>query len=42
MNKGIRGFELLHSVQSVVDDKNGLIVNAEAVNDTNDIDQFAR
>ena len=29
-------------VQSVVDDKKGLIVHAEAVNDVNDLNQFAR
>ena len=31
-----------YNVQSVVDDKNGLIVHAEAVNDVNDRNQFAR
>ena len=30
-----------YSVQSVVDDKNGLIVHADAVSDANDSDQFA-
>jgi len=32
----------LKFVQSVVDDKNGLIVHAEPVNDTSDINQFAK
>jgi len=31
-----------YNVQSVVDDENGLIVHAEAVNDVNDCNQFAR
>lgn len=31
-----------YNVQSVVDDKNGLIVHAEAINDVNDRNQFAR
>ena len=40
--RSIQGKHASYNVQSVVDDKNGLIVNAEAVNDTNDINQFAR
>lgn len=31
-----------YNVQSVIDDKNGLIVHAEVVNDVNDRNQFAR
>jgi transposase len=31
-----------YNIQSVIDDKNGLIVHAEAVNDVNDRNQFAR
>jgi transposase len=31
-----------YNVQSVIDDKNGLIVHAEAINDVNDRNQFAR
>ncbi len=31
-----------YNVQSVIDDKNGLIVHAETVNDVNDRNQFAR
>lgn len=37
----IQGKHASYNVQSVVDDKNGLIVNAEAVNDTSDVNQFA-
>jgi len=38
----IQGKHASYNVQSVVDDKNGLIVHAEAVNDKNDLKQFAR
>jgi len=40
--RSIQGKHASYNVQSVVDDKNGLIVHAEAVNDTSDINQFAR
>jgi len=40
--KSIHGKHASYNVQSVVDDKNGLIVNAEAVNDATDVNQFAR
>lgn len=40
--RSIQGKHASYNIQSVVDDKNGLIVNAEAVNDTNDLKQFAR
>ncbi len=39
--RSIQGKHASYNVQSVVDDKNGLIVHAEAVNDTSDINQFA-
>ena len=38
----IQGKHASYNVQSVVDDKNGLIVHAEAVNDATDQNQFAR
>jgi transposase len=38
----IQGKHASYNVQCVVDDKNGLIVNAEAVNDATDVNQFAR
>lgn len=38
----IQGSHASYNVQSVVDDKNGLIVQAEAVNDTNDLNQFSQ
>ena len=38
----IHGKHASYNVQSVVDDKKGLIVHAEAVNDVNDLNQFAR
>jgi len=37
----IQGKHASYNVQSVVDDKNGLIVHTEAVNDKNDLKQFA-
>jgi transposase len=40
--KSIDGKHASYNVQNVVDDKNGLIVNAEAVNDATDVNQFAR
>lgn len=40
--RSIQGKHASYNVQSVVDDKNGLIVHAEAVNDTSDLKQFAR
>ena len=38
----VQGKHASYNVQSVVDDKNGLILNAEAVNDTSDVNQFAQ
>lgn len=38
----IQGSHASYNVQSVVDDEHGLIVHAEAVNDTSDVNQFAR
>ncbi len=38
----IHGKHASYNVQSVIDDKNGFIVHAEAVNDTSDLNQFAR
>ena len=40
--RSIQGKHASYSVQSVVDDKNGLIVHAAAGNDTNDLKQFSR
>jgi transposase len=40
--RSIQGSHASYNVQSVVDDKNGLIVHAEAVNDVTDANQFAR
>lgn len=40
--KSIHGKHASYNVQSVVDDKNGLIVSAEAVNDATDVNQFAQ
>jgi transposase len=40
--RSIQGKHASYNVQSVVDDKNGLIVHAEAVNDTSDLKQLAR
>lgn len=31
-----------YNVQAVVDDQHGLLVHVEAVNDTSDVNQFAR
>ncbi len=41
MMKGPQGTHNSYSMQSVVDDKNGLIVHADAVNDANDSQQLA-
>jgi transposase len=38
----IQGSHASYNVQSVVDDKHGLIVHAEAVSETNDANQFAQ
>jgi hypothetical protein len=38
----IQGSHTSYNVQSVVDDKHGLIVHAEAVNETSDVNQFAQ
>ena len=38
----IQGSHASYNVQSVTDDKHGLIVNADVVKDTGDINQFAR
>jgi transposase len=38
----LQGKHASYNVQSVVDDKNGLIVHAEAVNNVNDLHQFTR
>jgi transposase len=40
--RSIQGKHASYNVQSVVDDKNGLIVHAEAVQDATDVNQFAR
>jgi transposase len=40
--RSIQGSHASYNVQSVVDEKNGLIVHAEAVNETSDLNQFAR
>lgn len=40
--RSIQGKHASYNVQSVVDDRNGLIVHAEAVNDATDLNQFAR
>ncbi len=39
---GIQGSHASYNVQSVVDGKHGLIVHAEAVSETSDVNQFAR
>lgn len=39
--RSIQGKHASYNVQSVIDDKNGLMVHAEAVNDTSDLNQFA-
>jgi len=41
MMKSRQGSHASHNVQSVVDDKHGLIVHADAVSDTSDVSQFA-
>jgi len=38
----VQGSHASYNVQGVVDDKHGLIVQAEAVRDTSDVNQFAR
>jgi transposase len=38
----LQGSHASYNVQSVVDEKNGLIVHAEAVSETSDLNQFAR
>jgi transposase len=38
----VQGSHASYNVQSVVDDKHGLIVHAEAVNETSDLNQFAQ
>lgn len=38
----VQGSHASYNVQSVVDDKYGLVVHIEAVNDTSDVNQFAR
>jgi len=40
--KSVQGSHTSYNVQSVVDDKHGLIVQAEAVRDGTDVNQFAR
>jgi len=40
--RSIQGSHASYNVQQVVDDKNGLIVHAEAVSDSSDVNQFAR
>ena len=40
--RSIQGKHASYNVQSVVDDKNGLIVHAEAVSDATDLNQFAQ
>jgi hypothetical protein len=37
----VQGSHASYNVQAVVDDKHGLIVHAEAVSETNDVNQFA-
>jgi len=41
MMKSRQGSHASHNMQSVVDDKHGLIVHADAVSDTGDVTQFA-
>lgn len=40
--RSVQGSHASYNVQSVVDDKHGLIVQADAVSDTSDVNQFAR
>ena len=42
MMRSAQGSHASYNVQSVVDEKNGLIVHAEAVSETSDVNQFAR
>lgn len=42
MMHSVQGSHASYNVQSVVDDEHGLIVQAEAISDTNDKQQFAR
>ncbi len=42
MMHSVQGSHASYNVQSVVDDEHGLIVQAEAISDTNDMRQFAR
>ena len=42
MMHSIQGSHASYNVQSVVDDKHGLIVHAEAVRETSDVNQFAQ
>ena len=39
---GVQGSHASYNVQSVVDERHGLIVHAEAVSETSDVNQFAR
>ena len=40
--RSVQGSHASYNVQSVVDDKHGLIVHAEAVSETSDVNQFAQ
>lgn len=40
--RSVQGSHASYNVQSVVDDEHGLIVHAEAVSDTSDVNQFSR
>jgi transposase len=40
--RSVQGSHASYNVQSVVDDKHGLIVQAESVSETSDVNQFAR
>lgn len=42
MMRSIQGSHTSYNVQAVVDDKHGLLVNSEAVKDSNDSNQFAK
>ena len=42
MMKSRQGSHASHNIQSVVDDKHGMIVHVDAVSDTSDISQFSR
>ena len=39
--RSIQGSHASYNVQSVVDDKHGLIAHIDVVNDTSDVNQFA-